>query len=477
MMANLLLDLLVVSSIMLLGAFVAWTLLGSADWLGIATLAFPLGAGLLTWFLFLLSWSGLRLTRISVIIITLSLLLIALATVIAIRRPRFERNRKFPKTDDHGRIWKISLAILLGLLFALSAFLAIGRSYSSWDAVAIWSIKGYGIAREGTIFAGQDWGAHGLSYPLNIPLLIALFRLISGDLLPGSKLIFPLFYASLILGCFRFWQRRRVPGAIVAIGTLFTASIPILFEHSTVGYANLPLANYLVLGCLFTIDGGLSRDCKIQVIGGLLLGMAAWTRPEGIIFAMIVVMSLFLSFWISKIRGIYLVFWLLPIAVIGSSWLLFLLRYGGQSQVVAGVSALLRSVLENKFPWGLFPKVFRSLIRHLFTIRAWGFLYPAVILSTFTNYRKLNGNKYPDVFALMAVILAAAIAMVLFYVSVAFVMNLDIWIPTSMDRMFLPVGALVIVWTVLLAGVPNQIPSALEPSPEQTSLTRRVDPH
>jgi len=29
------------------------------------------------------------------------------------------------------------------------------------DAAAIWAAKGYGIALEGTIFAGSSWGAHG----------------------------------------------------------------------------------------------------------------------------------------------------------------------------------------------------------------------------------------------------------------------------------------------------------------------------
>ena len=58
------------------------------------------------------------------------------------------------------------------------------------DSIQIWGAKGYGIAITGSIKDVTDWETNTLAYPLHVPVLVAFFRLLSGDLLPSSKLIF-----------------------------------------------------------------------------------------------------------------------------------------------------------------------------------------------------------------------------------------------------------------------------------------------
>jgi hypothetical protein len=449
------LDLLLIGLILLLGALVARILLGPEDRCGVAPLAFPLGAGLLTWFLFLLSWIGLPITFISVIGVYLSLMILVLILGFALRRPGFRQNKGTLKAGERGGTWKISLAILLAGLISLSAILALGRSYSTWDAIAIWSIKGYGIAREGTIFAGQHWGAHGLSYPLNIPLLVSVFRLLSGDVLPGSKLIFPLFYASLILGYFQFWCHFKIPRSIAGLGALLVATIPIVFEYGTIGYANLPFTTYLVLGCFMALEGVSDKDPRLQLVSGILFGLACWTRPEGIFILLILLVTFLIAFRISYPGQVRFVFWLLPILIIGGIWGVFLGQYGGNSQFFLGIQGSIQSVSQGKFPTDAIPKILRTLVRQAFTIEIWGFTFPAAIALIILNYKKLHPKRYPQIFTLILLTITIGVTIICIYALGSLTGNLDVLISTGLDRMFLPSGLIMAAWMILLVGLPR----------------------
>ncbi len=63
-----------------------------------------------------------------------------------------------------------------------------------------------------------------------------------------------------------------------SLGLLFLATVPILFEHATLGYSNLPMMTYLVLGCLLCLIGIRRRQTGQILVGSLLLGLSAWTR-------------------------------------------------------------------------------------------------------------------------------------------------------------------------------------------------------
>jgi len=159
-------DLLFDGSLLLLlaalGALLTRIILLDVDQPTLVLLAFPLGAGIFTLALFLASWIGVPIRPITVY--SILLLLLGAAALLAHKtqasRPlRLDRQNEGPEQACTARITPYLIAA--GWLI-LSMILSIGRAYSSWDAAAIWSVKGYGIASEGTIFAGATWGAHGL---------------------------------------------------------------------------------------------------------------------------------------------------------------------------------------------------------------------------------------------------------------------------------------------------------------------------
>lgn len=451
-----LLDLLLDGSLLLLlsatGALIARTLLRDADWRRPVMLSFPLGAGVFSLTLFLISWSGVPIRPISIYGV---LLLLLTATFLMARRmskTQPERQRVPCDTSSQAIISR-TLPYMISVGFViLSMALSVGRAYSTWDAAAIWSVKGYGLAREGTIFAGETWGAHGLSYPLNIPLLIAAFDVLGGDLLPGSKLIFPLFYGSILLGCIGLWRKFGVPDRIVTLGTLLVASTPLIFEHSTRGYANLPFSAYLLLACGLTIEAIVEDDSRLLTMGGLLFGLAAWTRPEGTLLVPLLMLTLILTSWISQRRMHHLIHWLLPAGLIISVWILFSSQHASSGQFSAGIQLSIQALIQGEFPWQVLPKILRAFVKHALTLDGWGMLFSTSFLALLFNVRNSHPINNPVGFSLLGVTAAAFAAMMLFFVIVPFVGNLDMWIETGMDRMFMPVGLLTAAWAVLAWG-------------------------
>jgi len=62
------------------------------------------------------------------------------------------------------------------LMAITAALVSIGRGYSVYDDIAIWSLKGYVIADKHSLMAAGAASGHGLAYPLNLSLAIAVFR-------------------------------------------------------------------------------------------------------------------------------------------------------------------------------------------------------------------------------------------------------------------------------------------------------------
>lgn len=179
-----LLDLTVLLSLVVLGGLLVGVILRTPTWLDSASLSFPIGAGAFTWILFLLSWSGVAISQMTVSLLLAGCLVVALLVAWRIGTLSPPQANYGEDTAERSTFATLLLVSVI-LLTAISALLAVGRAYSTWDAVAFWSTKGIGIALEGSIFAAEKWGPHGLAYPLNVPLLIALFRLVSG----GSRSI------------------------------------------------------------------------------------------------------------------------------------------------------------------------------------------------------------------------------------------------------------------------------------------------
>jgi len=419
MITSLLIGLAILAGLITMGWKITDLLIGRTSWALRSALAFPLGAGSFTYVLFLLSWAGMPLTPASVCVIYL----VVLAGLFGLRALRGPSHEAWEPEGTKGiplfrsPLPQGILVALLALVFLFESVISVGQAYAAWDAVAMWGIKGYGIALEGSVLAGRSWGAHGLAYPFNIHLLVALFKMLSGDALPGSKLIFPFFLISTVLGSFAFWTRRGVPREWASAGCLLLASVPVFFVHATNGYANLPTACYLVLATFVGAEAVASGSRGGQVLAGLLLGLACWTIVEGMFFAAAILLSLVLARYLGPTGEMHWLHISVPLAAVGGIWLFFYLRYGASgSQAMGAAHAMFASIRAGELNLYAFRMIVGYMRRFVFDPSTWGVLFSAGLLLAIFGFRKLVFARDTVLTATYLVILSTgALSTLLFY--------------------------------------------------------------
>jgi len=441
----------------LLGALAARLLFGESSWMGILTLSVPVGLGLLTWCTFVVAWIlGGRIGIWTFIAVYLAIVGGALSLALGRSRFRYTSLNDAAGSGVRGaRRLRISVASLTVtatcLLLLLSVAISIGRAYSIYDDIANWALKGYATSQFGSIFAGKDWGGHVLAYPQNVPLGIAIFRMVDGDALPGSKLIFPAFLASLVSGCMWFWRRQGASPQLAAAGGLALVSLPVLFFHSTTGYANLPYTTYLVLGALWTASGLEScRPARVR-IGSLLFGLAAWTRPEGFGFALAGLGLLWLTGSRRRLAAGTVANLALPFLIVSGMWLAF----GTTYQVGEEIGGTVRTFVSSLVGGTLDPEGAKFLAgyaaRAFLAPTVWGAWMP--LLAILAIAAILGGGRPRQAMvvstgALGLCWLFGVLAML--YTAQPSHPDFKIFLDFSFDRAAFP-GAVLLLWAALAA--------------------------
>jgi hypothetical protein len=464
MTTTLSIDLLIISGLFIFGWFMLRSIWDGWGWLEVLAFSFPLGAGLITWCFFLVSWIGIPYTSETLIALYLILLALSVGMTLLRRRRAAGRTQADPNGNEDPNEDRSRSMLILGLVTILTivaAIFALGRAYSTWDAIAIWGIKGYGIAQEATIFAGKEWGAHGLNYPLNLPLQISFFRLLEGDLWPGSKLLFPIYYAALLLGSYVFLS-HRLEWKLATLGTLFLGTIPFVFEHATIGYANLPFTCYLVLGILQSVEGISNREAHRQVVGGILLGLAAWTRPEGVFLVIPVIVSLVLITRYTRHGKIHALAWLLPTVILILPWQVFTAVHGDQGLLSGSIVSMVRSWVGGNFQPESLYWILRFLGGQAIEWKIWGWITVVIVILFLVNIRRLSLRKYPLQASLLAATLAIGASVAVYYYLASYSQDLQYLLGTSVNRLFLPAWVLAVLWSIMLAGETGEFPSPAE---------------
>jgi hypothetical protein len=392
-------DGLIILLLFALGTMVVRIIHSDLSWIDVSIIGIPIGAGLLSWLVFLQSWLGIPITRITFLVnfIVLIFLLFIVSYFIrgniwVVPEKKIQLRLFFKSLIQRPFLTSTWLAFLS--LFLLAAAISIVRGYSLFDGIANWALKGYGIAQEGTIYAGLKWGVHSIEYPQNIHILISLFRLMDGDILPGSKLLFPIFTLSMMLGCYRFWSRNYVIEELAALGILVLFSTPKVFLFSTIGWGNMIFTTYLVLGTFYLCDGFFfHRDNKDAFLGGLLLGLAAWTRPEGVGFIFALAIGLLCIRIFSKCKSASNT-WALPMIIIPGIWLFFGLKSMRKAEIGGVAGAFFQKIAEGKMTFDSLSILLPFSKSSLQNQDIWGFLCPIIItlfiLGLMTNLRQFD---------------------------------------------------------------------------------------
>lgn len=456
------LELLIPLSLAMLGALCIQLLIPGAGRLETVALCFPLGGGLFTFLAFLCSWVGIRLGSLTFVVLWMAAAGSAAALLL---RRQHSGPRARSETEQGGgpadalESARSRLPLAVGVVgvsvLALgAAFISVGRAHSNWDTAAMWVVKGYGIAEEGSIFGGEIWGGHGLAYPLNIQLLVSMFRLATGDQMPGSQLIFALFYASTPLALLAFWLRSGVRTGMAAAGALFAATIPVVFLHGTIGFVNLPVAYYVAIGSLYILYGLRTRHRSALVLGGILLGLASWTILEGFLYAGAAALTIAVLHKTSRDsiasddRA-----WMLPFGAITATWLVFYLIYGvNGSQAEGVVRQMFESFQAGDFNLTELRLIFGYTRRYLFDPSIWGLLFPLGGVLALIGVRAAAADQLGQAFAaLMLFLVTALLTGALFYLRSFVPIDLLAWLMRGFPRTFLTSAIFFTATIVLIA--------------------------
>ena len=362
-------------------------------------------------------------------------------------------------------LWQISFLILGGAAVLLS----VGQGYHTADEIQIWGVKGYGIALTGDISTVTSWGTNTLPYPLLVPVLIAAFRSLFQETLPASKVIFSGYYLALLFLVYGFLVQIKVNRPIAGLATLLLASTPILFRHATIGFANLPMAYYLVTAVILfpgVIAALASRQAEGRIfLSGVFFAAAAWTRPEGLVLAWLgALLLLGLAYFkrpgvlplsqllrsaqdkaqgkpwrqaallVAPLCG-YWVFW----------WLVKAMAYSDQAAKSGLAMEAIQRNLAGDFHLVEAVYILRSLFTDLFSAQVWGVLGIGMLLAwalALVRPGRWRGTISPILICGLLYILA--ILGMYYLASYDSVHDISWWVNSGLDRMMLP--GVILLW-------------------------------
>jgi hypothetical protein len=440
---------LLIMAIILLGWIVVQMISPRAGAFEALAISYPLGSGLLTFSLFLTSWIGIPISTISLVSLYLALIIGAIVIGRRIRREDTDSPWWYPAFGSGAariKSWILPLGIISGLSI-LAGYLSIFRSYSTWDAIGIWAVKGVAIAREGTIFAAGEWGSHGLSYPLNIPLQVASYTIFGADVLNGSKLIFPIYYFSLLLGVFAI-LRKQHGDSYAGLSSLLIGSTPIIFEHATIGYANLPFTTYLVLGVLVLFGSNEESFTSGDVLAGLLIGLSTWTRPEGIFLVLggMLVAAIF-ERW-SRSTMLLVLRTSVFILVVVVPWQVFSRIHAQPSLFADSFAALMTNWSSSSFHLDALYWIVRYAARNLLDPQSWGLLVPAGVLIFLVKLPHWKRGKEEWLNPILGLGVGVGAMILLYFYVASYKQDLIYLLGTSVDRILMPCWILMFVGSI-----------------------------
>lgn len=173
-------------------------------------------------------------------------------------------------------------------------YLSLAQPHGEVDAVTIWNLRARFLAE-----GNEHWresltnllASHNQDYPLLLPASIARWWTYLGDnpaAVPALvAMLFTLATAGLVvsaLGLLRSIGQGLLAG-IVLLGT------PFFIKHGASQYADIPLGFFILATLVaFSLLEEDPDQTRPLVIAGLAAGCAAWTKNEGLLFVVVIVL-------------------------------------------------------------------------------------------------------------------------------------------------------------------------------------------
>jgi len=210
-----------------------------------------------------------------------------------------EKNRNLSGTQSKPSTTGILFIISIATSAILFLLKSLNNPHGVWDAWAIWNLRARFLVRSGDPITSAFSEFIGWSHP-DYPLLLPCNVAKIWTLLENESLIVPISIAFIFtittVGLLFFslsYMQNRFQGLLAGLLLLTVGSF---FEIGAGQIADVPIGLYylatIILYCIFYFEH--EKSLHYIFLAGIMAGFATWTKNEGILFLLIVILSRFL---------------------------------------------------------------------------------------------------------------------------------------------------------------------------------------
>jgi len=343
--------------------------------------------------------------------------------------------------------WKTTVILAL---YSVGIFLVIKAAYiypkGGWDAWQVWNFKAKFL-----FLAGENWQnlfdpdlwRTSPHYPLLLPFINVWVWLINGkadDFIPlATSVLFTLLTAGIVSA--GIWQNSR--NHFSALAGLLLLTLPLFNLLATSQYCDIVLSFYL-LGAIITLGESLKKEKTCYaLLAGLFTGFMSFTKPEGMVAALLIVgMVMGLWFW-SRIKnpklfstancGLFIL--ALVVASVPTIAFHYLYSPGNQTFVNGFTSADKPATIER----------LQTVLMFLFAEfknAKWGWLWFLVLLGIVLGGK----NSWTGKNAIAGIFLILYLLVIVAYYQLNTYFEIKWWLSVSLNRILFSLLPLALYW-------------------------------
>jgi hypothetical protein len=352
--------------------------------------------------------------------------------------------RKQPARTHLSLAAQYLLAVLMVVQFVLVSLSAMGRPLDVWDSWVNWGVKSRAIFLEGhispAVYADASRAVTHLDYPLLVPLLQSWTYGWVGaadDRLAGVASV--LFYGALVGICYAAVRTRGGSHLLsLAVGAI-VATISQLEGLASIVFAEMPLAVFACITGVYLLkwlEGGPRGALLISAFGA---GLLCWTKRDGVLFLLALLPVVALLGWRHRRAWQGVGALTMGVLLVAGPWYVFAAANSLQAPDFQSVTP--GTLAANLGRWSTIMELeWNSL-----TSQSWSYIWPLAALSGLLFW--LAGGKHAPVWAALiplTVALHIVLSGTVFFFS-AFV-PFEQHILGSIDRLLAPVSPLLVLY-------------------------------
>jgi hypothetical protein len=244
---------------------------------------------------------------------------------------RRRRSSRVVSSGDRRRVG-VTERVCLATIGVVGATALVGFAripLQAWDGWVIWASRARSLYEWGGVqsapFVSPAYGPTHLDYPIVLPSIEALVFRSLGRF--DGRLVHIELVGLLLAFLLALWTllRRNAPRPVVALIVLSIAVSPAVIGQLASNYADVPLAFFIALGLVALVLSIESRSWRLLCVAALFMSAASLTKNEGLLFAIVALVSAWVVFPGAR-RRVSLTVVTLFVAV--APWRIFLALHG-----------------------------------------------------------------------------------------------------------------------------------------------------